>query len=200
MRALHLITILCFSLPALAEDQAAAAEYRRISAEMERLGKRNAWTGVDKRFREVELLDAEISMEHYLLGAQAAQELGNMLEVNHRLRSAAEIKRSRQVTEWLAEVEQNYGRVTLRATTKGSAELKPVEMPIDPVQRNSINVASKRLANERVFDGLLPQGEYTFIDHSFSVDPGISVNLEMSPRLRRSGLIKTKVIYEDSDY
>ena len=82
MRALHLVTILCLSMPAQAEDQQAAAEYRRISAEMERLGKRNAWAGVDKRFREVQLLEADISIQHYLLGAQAAQELGNMLEVS----------------------------------------------------------------------------------------------------------------------
>ena len=45
-----------------------------------------------------------------------------------------------------------------------------------------------------VFVGMLPKGDYTFADQAFSVEPGISLRIEVNPRSRRQGIIDPVII------
>jgi hypothetical protein len=191
--------ILLSPISAKADEDANEAEYRRLASEMERMGRQEIWSGVEKRFSEIEELEVTLSIEHYLLGAQSAQAMGNMLLVQDRLRKAIGQKRTRQIEEWLTDIERNYGNASLKASSKGEALLTPKEWPMDPIQRNSITVAQKYIDKQREFSGLLPKGNYTFIGHSFLVEPGLSIKLEFSPKQREKGLIKPEVIYPDVD-
>ena len=169
-------------------DEATQAEYRRLARDMERLSKRQVWQGVDKRFRELQNTKESIEFEHCLIGAQAAQELGNMENVQDRLQLALKVKRKKRVINWLSEINENYGRVTLKATSKGEVDLLPNEMPMDPIKNKSIVIAQNRLQEKGEFSGLLPTGEYTFIGHPFTVDSGVDIKLAISPKQRKKGL------------
>ena len=54
------------------------AETVRLRSEMKMLAKRDAWTGVDRAFRAAHALQPELTFDDYLLGAFAAQALGDL--------------------------------------------------------------------------------------------------------------------------
>ena len=74
-------------------DGSSMAEYQRISADMEKLSKRQIWEGVEKQFVKLEALAVSIEYKHYLLGAQSSQEIGNIYVALQRLKRAKGIKK-----------------------------------------------------------------------------------------------------------
>ena len=174
-----------------ADEFANQAEYERISIEMEKMRKNGIWAGVDKRFREIEDLDVEIKFDHYVLGAQASQELGNILECKLRLEKALEIKpKRRQVRQWYTTIENDYGFVVLSSSSKKEAVLERKEIIVDPIKNQAITFAQDHLEKKGKFDGMLPIGNYNFSGQDFLVSSGIPVQLDISPRMRRLELNK----------
>ena len=49
-----------------------------------------------------------------------------------------------------------------------------------------LNIVRGKSSKERKFNGLLPKGEYSFIQHPFTVEPGVDIKLEISPKQRRT--------------
>ena len=172
-----------------ADGEAELAEYRRLSGEMEMLGQRAQWKGVSKHFEKMCQLTVSIKEKDYLLAAQAAQEMGNMRQAVEHLRAAVEINPKQSTQRWLSQIEEGYGNVELRLLTKGEPKLEAHSYPVDPVKRNVINVAQEMLNETDEFIGMLPVGDYTFIDYQFEVQSGVAIQLELSPKQRRNGLI-----------
>ena len=78
-----------------------------------------------------------------------------------------------------------------------SAELTVATPPFDPNQRKALDAAVRMAKQDGVFDGMLPKGDYVFAGQKFSVEPGISVRIEVSPRMRRQGLIDPVILYRE---
>ena len=68
---------------------------KKIAADMEKLSKRQIWPGVEKQFIKLEALGISIEYEHYLIGAQSAQEIGNIYVALQRLQHSRAIKKRR---------------------------------------------------------------------------------------------------------
>jgi len=199
-------TLLLFLMQSISygSDKTDRAEYIRISDTMMRLSKRKLWKGVSKRFSDLEELKYPITFEHWLIGAQAAQEIGNMELVRFRLRNAIKIKKKKHVDEWLNGIDENYGLVALKAHGSHNTLLQVVEWPLDPVKSNALKKAQEILQTDLEFHGLLPKGKYIFIDHEFTVQPGIDIQLHINPKQRRKGLkvpliTKPKNIFDNED-
>lgn len=182
-----------------ASGEAELAEYKRLSGEMEMLGQRAQWKGVSKHFEKMCQLDVNIKEKDFLLAAQAAQEMGNMRKAVEHLRAAVEINPKQSTQRWLSQIEEGYGNVELRLLTKGEPKLKAHSYPVDPVKRNVITVAQEMLNETDEFIGMLPVGDYTFIDYQFEVQSGVAIQLELSPKQRRNGLIAPLFIKHDND-
>lgn len=197
---LHTILLLAglAASPARAGDDVAAAEHDRISDEMERLAERKIWPGVERKYAELESLDAPLTLDDLLIGAHAARELGDVAAAYTRLKAAAKIKGTKEIVDWLWDIDNNYGHVDLVAVPSRSAELTAVQMPFDPNQRRAVDAAIKKSKQHGAFRGLLPAGSYDFAGQKFEVVPGISVKIEVSPRMRRQGLIDPVIIVRDS--
>jgi hypothetical protein len=71
-------------------------------------------------------------------------------------------------------------------------------MPFDVNQRKAVEVATFTVGDDGSFIGLIPKGNYVFAGQPFSVEPGVSVRIEVSPRVRRQGLIDPVIIYRDT--
>jgi hypothetical protein len=200
MRMLHTFLLLAglAAPPALAGDEVAEAEHDRVADEMERLAERKIWPGVERKFVELEELDAPMRLGDLLIGAYAARELGDVAAAYTRLKSAAKIKGTKVIVDWLWDIDNNYGHVDLVAVPARSAELTAVTMPFDPNQRRAVDSAIKLSKQDGAFRGLLPAGAYSFAGQKFEVVPGISVKIEVSPRMRRQGLIDPVIIVRDS--
>ena len=190
---MKLLLLLLLTSIGIAENKNAdVAEYERLSDEMLKMSKNNVWKGVDKRFEEMEELDVDISFDHYVLGAQAAQEMGDIASCKKRLAKAIEIKKKKQVIHWYQDIDEHYGYVALFTSSKGGRYLNSESAIGGPVEAQSIGFATQQILEEGEFEGLLPVGAYDFAGQKFNVTSGVAVHLEISPRMRK----KTNAVYK----
>ena len=168
---------------ASAMDAATQAEYWRLHDEMERLAKRQVWTGVARLYNEmIELEGVVLTYDDYVAGAMAARHEGDVLEAYERLTAAAKIDGTREVIEWLWSIDTAYGRVTLVTDPPGPSTLDIETMPMLPDQRAAVEAARRQVEEEGDYDGMLPEGTYTFADQTFTVTPGPKeVRIEVTP-------------------
>lgn len=198
-RLIHTVLLLCLaglSTPSWGKD-VAEAEHERLAEEMKQLAERRVWSGVERNFQELLQLGVALTLDDYLQGAYAARELGDVKAVHERLSAAARLKSRKDVVDWLWDIDNNYGVVELIATSGRHAELEAAEMPFDPNQRKCVEQAIEMADNDNQFIGMLPKGSYTFAGQPFSVDAGLSVRIEVSPKQRRKGLVEPVIIYRD---
>lgn len=181
MPPLHRLILLSLALgatPAFAASTAGEAEHTRLADEMKRLSGRNAWKGVDDAYKRLEALAADegltLTYRDHFLGASAARELGDINAVYTRLQRALALEKTEEVTSWLADLNQNFGQISLRIDSKypGDRSLSISEMPFDPAQRRVIEAAQLALQQSRTYQGILPLGSYTFGDKTFTIDAG----------------------------
>lgn len=179
---LALVVALCTASAA----DALEAEHVRLSGDIEQLATRQLWAGVEKKLAELAKLGVEPSFDDLIHGAYAARALGNAQHAYDRLKVAARIKGTREVVDWLYTIDANYGTVELIATPPRGVALSMAEVPFDPDQRVAVEAASERVKKEGGFAGLLPRGSYVFAGQSFTVEPGIAVRIEVSPKLKKT--------------
>jgi hypothetical protein len=180
-----LLSLLLFVGPSHATDFG-EAEHIRLSEDLEQLASRQLWPGVEKKFLELQKLGVEMTYEDLLHGAWAARALGNTQAAYDRLKMAAKIKGTREVVDWLFTIDANYGLVELLASPPRGVSLEVPEMPFDPDQRICVETAMDHVKKEGTFKGLLPKGNYTFAGQNFTVQPGLAVRIEVSPRLKKT--------------
>jgi len=171
---------LCVAASPAAEASAkeiAKAEHVRLSEEMNKHAGKLRWQGVERAYRSMEPLVKKgvvLTYRDHYQGAQAARELGNINQVFNRLQRAEAVEKTGDVANWLADINANYGLVELviPKSWKGEVGLDIASMPLFPDQRSTIGLAQGRVSERKSYMGLLPVGEYTFADKSFTVVPG----------------------------
>jgi hypothetical protein len=169
-----LLPLLLASAPAWA-GELEKAEHTRVSEEMRRLAQRNAWYGVDQGYRKLEALKGEvITPKEHLLGAQAAQALGDITSARVRFVRARDGGLAAEAAPILEVIDANYGQVTVRFEKKyaGPGALVSLEPPFAPDQRASLDFVTKTLATRANYEGLLPLGPYTLDGKEFRVAVG----------------------------
>ncbi len=171
------------------------AERDRIAGEMHSLAKRSVWAGVERRYRQLVQMGIPLTAGDHLTAAYAARESGDLNQVFVRLQLAAAIEGTQEIVDWLYDIDHNYGHVTLLAGRKGTAKLIAVNLPLDPNQRKAVEAAIETARQTGRFEGLLPRGRYEFATQAFKVEPGVGVRVEVSPKMRRQGIIEPVIIY-----
>lgn len=170
-----------------ADPARSAAEHTRLSGDLERLAGRQLWSGAEKKFQELERLGVDLSSDDLVHGADAARALGNMEGAYRRLKAASQIEPTKIIVDTLFAIDANYGLVELSANApKQDTLLEPALMPFDPDARVAVQAAMASVRTSGGYKGLLPRGDYVFAGQPFSVQPGIGVRIEVSPRLRKS--------------
>jgi hypothetical protein len=165
----------CFGLPepALAGD-VPEGEVRRLTEEMYAYAQRNVWTAAERSFRQLDALGPTLTASDLFLGATAARTVGDARACQERLLRAFQLglapgeSLDPRATEWLAEIQTNYGRVVL--TAKKPATLQAVSPPFQPDRQAAIVHAAGMLEQDRRFEGLLPAGEYRYGRTTWTVD------------------------------
>lgn len=180
-----------------AEQEEMRGEIERLSGEIRRLGRRQIWTGVERKYTQLIAIGGSAASDVHLMAAYSARERGDLLEVHVRLLRAAADAPSEAVVDWLYDLDHNFGRVELVADRKRTAELTPAVIPLDPSRRKAVQAAVDTCSSTGRFDGLLPRGDYTFAGQDFKVEPGIGVRVEVSPRARRQGMVQPTIVYQE---
>ena len=155
-----------------ADDPAVMAEYYRLHDEMQKLAKRQVWGGVGRYYAEMEALGVPLTYDDYVAGALAARNEGEVMLAYDRLQAAARIDGTREVIEWLWSIDTAYGRVTLGTVPLEASTLQVAQLPMLPDQRAAVEAAIRQVEATGTYDGMLPEGEYTFAGQSFTVTPG----------------------------
>ena len=149
-----------------------AAEYTRLSEELEKLTQRGAWAGVERTYTALVATGMEPSFNDYVAGAYAARALGDIQQVRFRLDAAHAIHEDTEVINWMWDIDANYGRVWL-AGDAGKVELSAAVMPFNPDQAKSVRFAIERVAETGSYDGYLPAGTYGFGAFEVKVVPRV---------------------------
>jgi hypothetical protein len=197
LRSLFFALAVVCAAPARADD-VNSAEHDRIADEMSKLAQRQIWPGVERKYQELLKLGTALNLQDHIHGAMAAREAGDVLAAYDRLKEAVKIKATREVVDWLWDIDNNYGLVELVSVPARSAALDAGELPFDPNHRRAVEAAIEVARKDGVFIGMLPRGEYTFAGQKFSVTPGLAVRIEVSPRMRRQGIIDPVIRYTES--
>ena len=168
-------------------------EYKRLSIEMERYAARQRWEKAEMRFDAMQELQVEIAFEHWVLAAEICQEMGKISHTRQYLRKALDIEVVDKILEWKNHIEGDYGYVVLKAESGGTFVFEAKFAEIDPVKLKAIDLASETLKDTRLFEGMIPNGTYVFVDEEFLVEPGVEIVRKLSPRQREKGLKKALI-------
>ncbi len=182
---LALLLTLFSPAPALA-DERAEAEHLRLSGELDQLALRQLWAGVDRKFLDLQKLGVDMTYRDLLHGAHASRALGTMGDAYARLKQAAKLDPTKEVIDWMYAIDMNYGQVDLLRTPKKGDVLAVAEPPFDPDQRAAVDRAAASVKDNGTFSGLLPAGNYVFCEQSFTVQPGVAVRIEVSPKMKKT--------------
>jgi len=170
------------SFEASAQDvQAAAAERVQIRRKLQRLSKRNAWSGVDEAYsRMLALGSAGMTYTDHIQGALASRELGDLQSLIQRLELAVQKKPTADEKDWLNAIRSQCGPVKIRNQRRYKYKLIIEEAPFEMEYNKAIRIAEKALQEEGRFNGYLPNGKYAFGSQVFEVQQGVSTNIVIS--------------------
>jgi hypothetical protein len=174
------LAFLLFTPPSLAGSQSERdAEAIRLVAEVERLGQKLAWSGVERNYASlVELKGVTVPSPTHLVGAQAALERGDIGGAWERAQRAVKSARAPQELErasaWTADFYVNYGEVHIQAFTtfSGPLQLRLRDATFSPSAKAALAYAQERLNTTRSFEGFLPMGRYEIAGHTFEIVGG----------------------------
>lgn len=184
------------AVPAVATDEVPAppgeaavrmAEYKRLHDKIGALAQKNAWQGVERAFEDMQATGVMLEFEDYLWGAHAARAIGNIGASRQRLKRCNSIREDREVIDWLAEIDANYGMVTLMGDP-GKVELVAEQTPFDPVKKRAMEYAQAQILETGTFEGYLPSGNYTFGKFTVRVSPSIfgeTIDVRSDDHIRR---------------
>jgi hypothetical protein len=162
------------------------AEHVRLSDDLETFAERQLWPAVERNFQEIQRRGIPPTKGDLVHAAMAARARGEMLATYDRLKAAAALDPSKDVMQLLAAIDQGYGLVELIAHGAKDVGLEAAEMPFEPDMRLAVESAIGAVGRGGSFRGLLPRGAYTFAGQAFEVEPGLSVRIEVSPKLKKT--------------
>ena len=154
------------------------AEHARLSGELRSLSRRSAWAGVDRTYVMLSRLNLELDWEDHLMGAEASSELGHISDTHQRLYAAVRLNPEPEIVDWLWTIDQNYGRAVL--LSHPGAVLEAALIPLDPIERKAVEYAIASCMQTGRFDGLLPEGNYTFEGRSVGITVGEETAMDLS--------------------
>ncbi len=173
-RVLPIVAIASTMLTPVASYACETGERLRLTDEIENLTKKNAWSGVERKFNELEKMRCldQLDADTFLAAAQAAQRIGKTFEMFERLSAAQAIDPTDEIQANIDGILNNYGRVHIRGSARKRATLIREVMPFPPDQRKSIEYAQSVMEGKGSFRGMLPAGEYQVADITFKVEAG----------------------------
>jgi len=162
------------------------AEAQRLSQEIGRLANRNAWAGVARGYAAlIEVPGAQLTVQHHLLGAHAAQSAGDVNVVWTCLNRALEVDpRHEDALMWWATLLANYGEVSLKVPKRynGEAALIGQDFSFNPEHVRVFQAAQAALDENRSYTGLLPLGRYQLGAQKFEIIGGPLVEVKLKPQ------------------
>ena len=171
------ILVLCLPSPAAAQEAVVVAEQERLQKELQVLAGREAWDGVERIYHQLLVLEAQgaqVTYAEHMIGAQAAQQRGDVASTMERLDAALVQWDTELARNWLADINNNFGQITITMPQRSRTErtLQSQEMPFEPERRFAIGFAQRQLESEARFEGYLPVGVYEIGSRTFSVTAG----------------------------
>lgn len=192
-----IITVMMASVVYAASVEEEQAEMVRIYEDMLKFEKRGNWDAIERKYLEIlTYKKGEATHSMHALAAQASNTTGDVGKTRIRLERALAAEEIPETKGWLDSITANF--VAVEISVASSYEIPPelqiANMPFFPDQQQAITFASKKLAANGKFKGMLPLGEYTMGSTTFSLQQGMtgiqkvkiseSVSLgEISPRI-----------------
>ncbi|MDG1481945.1 MAG: hypothetical protein P8R54_20305 [Myxococcota bacterium] len=173
-----------WAAPAAAQDAVVIAEQERLQKELQTLISREAWDGVERIYQQLIELESSgvmVTYAEHMLGAQAAQQRGDVVATRVRLEAALAQWSTDLARNWLADINTNFGQVTITPLRgRAAVAISVDDMPFEQERRLAIDFAQQQLDSEQSFEGYLPTGRYRIGEQSFTVVSGRRALVEAS--------------------
>ena len=168
------LCVLFLPSPSAAQEAVVIAEQERLQKELQVLAGRAAWDGVERIYNQLLILESKgalVTYAEHMIGAQAAQQRGDVSNTRTRLEAALVQWQTETASNWLTDINNNFGQVTitLPSRSRSRATLQAQEMPFESERRFAIDFAQRELTSESSFEGYLPVGVYQIGVHTFTV-------------------------------
>ncbi len=180
------LLLLFLGSPALAGEDT-ASEVRRLSQDIKSLAQRNAWDGVERKYRELLALQDNHPQHVHMLGADAARNRGDVSSTLDRLSAANEAEASEDIAGQIATLHQEFALVMLRCDPC-EVTLNADAPPFRPDFLKAIEFATEAVNEKGRWRGYLPSGSYTYGIAAFTATAGEELvlvqsgkNLEVEP-------------------
>ena len=182
-------------------DSALEAEQQQIRSDMMRFQRQQLWAGLNKKYNM--LLDTvenplELLYEDHLLGAVAAQEIGDLRAAIERYEWLIQVNPDASEKQWLEYLQSQTVYVGLKCPRRNDGVESPylpeeivfemVNPPFEPEMILAIKVAEETLQNKCLFKGNLPIGEYRFMGRTLPITEWDSLDMieeQEKPKLPR---------------
>ncbi len=115
------------------------------------------------------------SYEYNFDGAAAARKVGRAWVRYQLLDRAVAIEAKPEAVQAIELMQGRYGRVNLVGDYRWRPKLCRAALPFAPDEVAAIQWAMYVARNTGFFDGMLPVGEYTYGDRSFTLEAGVEV-------------------------
>ncbi|MCP4808591.1 MAG: hypothetical protein GY884_24875 [Proteobacteria bacterium] len=166
---------------AFAQDPALTAEYRRLHEEASKLAGKNRWEGVERLYVQMVELGIDVTFDDHMLGAQAARDRGDTVEMLVRLDKAAIVEPLPEATQLSAHVRTEWSWVVLTTEPLTPTILQQKGVMFAADERAAVEFAQAIVEETGEFTGWLPPSKYRFAGHPFEANGAeIEVNQNMS--------------------
>ena len=132
------------------------AEVRRLSEELQKLARREAWRGVERFYQSILATPGNPSFDDHVAAAHAAASRGEFEAVRFRLVAAHNLAEDREVIEWMWFIDNSFGEVDVLAA--GDRMLRVERLPFDRSKVAAVEFAQEAIQEAGRFSGLLPEG------------------------------------------
>ncbi len=136
-------------------------ERLRLGEKLKELGAISDWAGVERTLVEMRATNCELKFREYGIAAQSARYHGDTWNMYRRLNVARDLDPRPEIVDLIDGLEAHYGKVALSGDKECS--LEPEEMPYPPDPSKSVRFAQDVLGRTCEFQGMVPNGEYTFV-------------------------------------
>ncbi|MCB9674097.1 MAG: hypothetical protein H6737_03220 [Alphaproteobacteria bacterium] len=146
----------------LTSPEGRQAEYVRLAEEMYRATKRNNWTAVERLYGQLDEMGMPHTFQVLTNAAHAARNRGDITTARVRLIEASRIQDSKEIKDWLWDIQNDFGPVKLAADLPANYRLECPGMPFEPLHRKAVEFAQQEIMEKSYFEGILPRTDYVF--------------------------------------
>jgi hypothetical protein len=157
-----------------------AGRVHALSTELERLIEQEQFEKAEALFQELTAVSTdELTADVWYDGAVAIWPTGDVATARKRLAAGLAVYEDPRIQEWLWDIGDRYGAVSLACDPGSKLTLHAAFVPFDPAHAVAIGFANAAIERDCSFEGMLPIGTYDLYTEKLEVGAGALLTVDL---------------------